>query len=536
MATVLGLHGGVTINQHEASACLIRDGKILGLFEEERYLRQKSAYGRLPLLALRDLLAYTGVTIHDIDLVVTPGVTYTDGFAERISHWLRHHFGHSPRIEPVHHQLAHCATAFYGSGFADTTVVSLDSTGDGVAGFVCSGTTDGGLDIIRRVRPDQSLGAFYTLFTHLLGFEDGDEYKVMGLAPYGRRGVIDLSPVLGLEPRGWKIDPFFWQDDPRPRSPFEPIYDREVVAHLLKLKPRHGPIEQLHKDLAWAVQDRFEAAYLNFLEEAKRVTGSSSLAISGGCALNCSANRKVIYQGEFKDVYISPVCSDRGLSLGCAYLGSITLGDKPDPLKVPYLGRAYSNDEILSELVHNGVAYATTLDPAGRAAKLLNEGKIIGWFQGRSEAGARALGNRSILAPPLPQYKQKVNASIKFREEFRPFAPAAVKSHRSCGNIEDNFYTKGKEYPTMSATVDSRTPDWATTHIDGTARLQTVAPEDNQLFYHVINQSNYPFLLNTSFNLRGQPIVESPRDAIATFFSCGLDALIIGDCVVEKKQ
>lgn len=539
MSIVLGIHGGVYVRQHEASACVVVDGVPVALCEEERYLRQKGAYGRLPTNAVADALALAGHSIHDVDLVVTPGVTYFDGFAERIAEWLKHHFGHAPKIEAVHHQAAHCAAAFFGSGFKDATVVSLDASGDGCAGFVSHGK-NGKLNMVQRVPTQNSLGYFYTMMTYYLGFEEGDEYKVMGLAPYGRRGAIDLSDILALKPGGWHFaSSDYLRDDPPPVSPFEPSYDRDAVERLMKCPNRRprDPIGSFHKDVAWAVQDRFEAAYLNFLEEAKRQCGNErNLAIAGGCALNCSANRKLFYNGEFANVYVSPVASDRGLSLGCAYLGAHYLGDAPAPLKLPYLGHHYSGAGVRAELVANGVSFFTVSDPASHAADRLASGSVIGWFQGRSEAGARALGNRSILAPANDaKYRDLVNERVKLREDFRPFAPVVPTTH-----AEDYFDTRGKEFPTMSVTLDAigahRMP--AVVHVDGTARVQTLAHDDNPMLHELLRlyhtYSGSPVLLNTSFNLKGQPIVETPRDALMTFFGSGLDALIIGDCVVTK--
>ena len=538
MSAVLGIHGGVTSNQHEASACLIVDGRVVALCEEERYTRIKGSYGVLPARAVRECLRIGGITINDVDLVVTPGCTY-DFFNERISDWLQHHFGHAPRVESVHHQMAHCAAAFYGSGYDDATVVSLDASGDAAAGFICHGTKDG-LKLVKRVPTANSLGYFYTLMTHYLGFEDGDEYKVMGLAPYGARGrELDLAAILELRPGGWLFHNDFLRSDPSPKSPFEPMYDREKMRLVIGRPNRvpSDPLDAFWKDVAWAVQDRFEAAYLNFMEGVKSETGSANIAIAGGCSLNCAANRKLVYQGEFRNAYISPVASDRGLALGCAYLGAVSCGDKPGPLKLPYLGTEYTNDQIRSELEANGISYSIVFNPHEAAARLLDEGRIIGWFQGRSEAGARALGNRSILAQAHDKkHRDAVNARIKYRESFRPFAPAIALEA-----AETYFRTDGREYPTMSATVDVLKP-WqaqAVTHVDGTARLQTVTEKDNPLFHALLTSygqySGAPMVLNTSFNLKGQPIVETPRDALMTFFGCGLDDLIIGDFHVSKR-
>ena len=234
------------------------------------------------------------------------------------------------------------------------------------------------------------------------------------------------------------------------------------------------------------------------------------------------------------------MASDRGLALGCAYYGATVSGDNPWPIWNAYLGSSYSNDSMLAELDSNNIAYEETADPAGTAAGMLANGKIVGWYQGRSEAGARALGNRSILAACTSEdMKEKVNAKIKYREEFRPFAPAVLSE-----KAEDYFRTDGIDFPYMSFTLDA-VPGKAVgipavVHIDGTARVQTVRSSDNELYYDLIYKycglTGTPVILITSFNLKGQPIIETPRDALMTFFGCGLDALVMGNFVVRKAD
>lgn len=535
---VLGLHGGVTIGQHEPSAALVVNGKVVAFCEEERYLRIKSSYGYLPNYSIRACLKMANIKWEDIDLIVTPGISYDD-FESRIRSYLTHHYGSCPKIERIHHQMAHLAVAFYGSGLEESLVVSLDATGDGASSMAAYATRTHGIKVLRQIPTHESIGFFYTLMTYYLGFEDGDEYKVMGLAPYGQPNV-DLTKIIKPVKGGWEFDWSFIRKEPAPRSPFEPTY-AEKISEVLGFPPRlpSNEINDFYKNVARSTQAVFEDCLLSFINDLKTTSPSSrNLCYAGGVALNCSANKKLLYSSDFDNVYVSPIASDRGLAVGCAYYGAVMLGDKPWPLHSPYLGSSYSNDHIENELVANGISFREIDDPCKEGARLLADNKILGWFQGRSEGGARALGNRSILANCASvDMRNNVNKKIKYREEFRPFAPAILFEHS-----KKYFYTRERDLPTMSFTVDA-VPEYATqiqavVHVDNTARVQTVRSSDNELFYDLIKKYNHfsgvPVILNTSFNLKGQPIVETPRDALMTYFGCGLDALIMGNFVLEK--
>ncbi len=535
---VLGLHGGVTIGQHEPGAALIVDGRVVAICEEERYLRIKSAYGHLPKYSIDACLKIANIAWEDVDVVVTTGITYDD-FEARIRDYLRHTFGSCPRLERVHHQEAHLAATFYGSGLDDALVLSLDATGDGACGMFGRATREGGIEVEDVWPTTSSIGFFYTLMTYYLGFADGDEYKVMGLAPYGNANV-DLSKIIKPDSTGWSFDWSSVRSDPPLRSPFEPAYAAKV-ADLIG-QPNRVPgteVTQFHKDVARSAQAAFEECFMSLVRHLKsRAPEARNLCYAGGVALNCSANRKLFYSDMFDNFYVSPVSSDRGLALGCAYHGAVLAGDKPWRLASPYQGSSYSNDQMRNELQSNGITFSEVDDPAEAAAGLLADDRIIGWYQGRSEAGARALGNRSILANcGSSDMKEKVNARIKYREEFRPFAPSAL-----CDRAEEYFDTRGRALPHMCITVDTQ-PDKSeeiasVVHVDATARLQTVRSSDNELYYKVIKDfsehTGAPVILNTSFNLKGQPIVETPRDALMTFFGCGLDALVMGNFVIQK--
>jgi len=537
---VLGFHGGVTIGQHEPGAALVVNGRVLAVCEEERYLRNKSSYGHLPYYSIKACLEIGGISFDDIDLVVATGITYDD-HVDRISDYLRHTFGHCPKVELIHHQHAHLATSFYGSGFDSSLCLSLDATGDGSCGMLAHATKKDGIKILETIPTSNSLGYFYTLMTYYLGFSDGDEYKVMGLAPYGEPSY-DLSKIVRPVDGGWEFQNTFVRSEPVVRSPFEPLYS-EKVAELLGQPSRipGSEMTEFHRNIARSTQAIMETCLLSVAKELKRrVPDESNLCYAGGIALNCSANRSLQNSGMFENIHVSPLSSDRGLALGCAYMGAVSLGDTPWPLLDAYLGSSYSNDVIRAELEANSVPFEEVDDPCAVAAGLLNEDKILGWYQGRSEAGARALGNRSIIAAcGDATMRDKVNARIKYREEFRPFAPSALH-----GQADEYFRTDGVDYPYMCFTVDVH-PEKADSiravaHVDNSARLQTVRSSNNEMYFDLIQKyqklSDMPVILNTSFNLKGQPIVETPRDALMTFYGCGLDALVLGNFIVRKDR
>lgn len=536
---VLGIHGGLTLRQHEPSAALVVDGKVVAACEEERYLRIKDCYGRMPTAAIQACLDKAGLTIHDVDLVVSPGITYNH-FSESISLYLKHEFGHAPRLERIHHQEAHIAAAFYSSGYDDALCVALDNSGDGACGMVAVASKKDGLRVVKEVPNTNSLGMFYTLMTYYLGYSDGDEYKVMGLAPYGKPD-IDLTAVVKPVPGGWEFARNFVRANPPILSPFEPVYTEDLERLLGQPHRQPGSeLTQFHRDIAASTQAALEKCIFSILDDViKTGNGSRNLCLAGGVAMNCVANGKVLMSGQIDRMFVPPAASDRGLALGCAYVGAVRLGDKPEPLHSPGLGGVYGDAEIHKELKGNGIPFREVSDPSEEAARLIAADQIIGWHQGASEFGARALGFRSILSKPGGvEFKNTVNAKIKYREDFRPFAPAVAYDR-----AEETFVTRGADSPYMAFTFDAKekTTDalGAVVHVDGSARLQTVRPGENALFYKVLTElgrlTGLPVALNTSFNLKGQPIVETPRDALMTFFGCGLDHLVVGSFVVSKR-
>ena len=326
---ILGIHGGVTLGQHEPAAAVIIDGNVEAVCEEERYLRFKSGYGHLPYYSIYACLRQANIRWEDVDLIISPGSTYQD-HSKRIRNYLSRKFGSCPRIKLIHHQLAHLAATFFGSGFQDSLVLSLDATGDGSCGMLGYASKDQGIKIYEKIPNRNSIGFFYTLMTYYLGFVDGDEYKVMGLAPYGKAN-IDLSKILKVTKDGWKFNDSFMRKNPVIRSPFEVLY-ADKLEKLLGV-PGRTPQKELnnyYKNLAASTQSTLENCLVSAIKYlSKKKPDCKNLCYAGGVALNCSANQKLYDTGLFKNFYVSPVSSDRGLALGCAYYGSDMVKEKP---------------------------------------------------------------------------------------------------------------------------------------------------------------------------------------------------------------
>ena len=535
---ILGIHGGVTLNQHEASACVVVNGRIKAATEEERYTRNKSSYGLLPFFSIKACLEKSNIKFSDVDLVVSTGITYKNQ-KERLNFFLKHNFGSEKKIYLIHHQDAHIASSFYSSKFKKALAFSLDASGDGNCGHVSLCDEDE-IKKVSEMKNDNSLGFFYTLMTHYLGFNDGDEYKVMGLAPYGKPN-IDLNKILKITKSGWKLNKSFIRNVPKIKSPFEPMYSNKLITLLGKPRTPGTKINRFHENLAASVQQQFENAFLSYcIFLKKKYPDYKNLCLSGGAVLNCSANGKLLQTGLFEDIYIPPMPSDRGLSVGCAYLGSKKFNIKKISNQNPYLGESYSRKKIIRELKSNGINFIQPKNLSKFCAEHIHKNKIIGLFQGRSEIGARALGNRSIISNARSiRMRDTVNEKIKFREKFRPFAPVILNEYTN-----EYFENYDKKFPYMStvlkATQKAKKTIPAVIHIDGSARVQTVDKKSNKILYDLINSyyklSGIPVLLNTSFNLKGEPIVETPRDAIKTFFGCGIDLLVLGSIVIMKDS
>ena len=531
---ILGIHGGVTIQQHDAAAALIVDGKLICCVEEERLVRVKTSTGLLPIHSILACLAEAKLTIRDVDLVALPGETYED-LAGRTREWMLHHFGYAPKIKSVNHQTAHLASAYYQSGFEHAMCISYDAYGDGISGALAIADSSG-IKIIETLPGENSLGVFYATMTSFLGFKPGeDEYKVMGLAPYGIPS-IDLSFFCRPTKEGYFSDSSYFRER-KSATQLEPYYSKKLTDILGEPRRKGDAIGEHYKNIAASTQSTLESSIISLVTRLYNQTGQRNLCIAGGVALNCSANRSIAKLPFVDNLFIQPASSDRGLALGCALYEAVENGDELQSIKHVFYGPSHSDQEIESAIKLAGISAKKLNDPSEVAAGLLCKGKIIAWYQGRSEYGPRALGHRSILADPgLPGMKDEINKRIKFREEFRPFAPSVLEERYK------EIYDLSAPSPFMTIACDVKN-GWAiklpaTTHINNTARVQTVNKDIDPEYHSLINNfekvTGRPVLLNTSFNIMGQPIVERPLEALANFYSCGIDALVIGNWLIEK--
>jgi carbamoyltransferase len=554
---------GINYSQmHDSAACIVRDGELLFAVAEERLSRAKHD-ARFPTNAIRACLDFAKVGADRLDEVCfgwqTAGpvfrhdlkcyaagempLTYLNGLNSTLhflSMWhqesgakkFAQQFGPTrPKMRFVDHHLAHAISAYAYSGFDEAAVAVMDGRGAWEATSIWLGRS-GRLEHILTIPFPNSIGFFYSGFTEFLGFQpNSDEWKVMGLAPYGQPG-IDLSVFIDVKTMPYRVAA------------------RQVAANgtssLAKASARLGArrvpeseIEGRHKNIAYAVQDACETAMMNVVRMAIDKTRCRNVCLAGGVALNSKANGKILASGIVDKLFVQPAATDDGVALGAAlapYLDNS--GKLPNkPMRHGYWGPIFDGKAIESALRTYKLRYTRLEDPARTAAELLEQGKILGWFQGRMEFGPRALGSRSILADPRdPEMNAKVNNAVKFREWWRPFAPSLKKE------VAGEYLESATDSPFMIVTAqvrpEKRSLIPAVTHVDGSARPQTVEKEVNPLYWRLIDEfgkgTGVPVILNTSFNLRGEAIVHTPTDAIRTFFSSGMDALVMGSYLVEK--
>jgi carbamoyltransferase len=535
---VLGICGGVRLGNWDSAAALVVDGRTVAAVEEERFTRVKHAPGNLPTRAIQYCLEAGGIDIHDVDLVVFPGRTYRN-MTERLTDYFRFAHGHAPKIELCDHHAAHAASSYFTSGFDDALIVTFDFSGDGRATTISHGRADR-IELLQHWDFPQSLGLFYAMVTQHLGFDFGeDEYKVMGLASYGKP-TMDLSWLLKPGHGSYEMAPAILRrtgEGEPPLSPQERFYSSLMQERLGPGRTKRQKLTSFHEDLAASAQQLLEQTAIGLIEPFAARTGSRRLCLAGGVAMNCVMNQKLIEHGMFDQIYLPPAAGDAGLAMGAALL----FADKKVVQRLPSaaLGPGYDDGEIRHALEEVGASYRETDDPSATAAQAIADGRIVGWYQGRMEYGARALGHRSILADPRrPEMKDRVNAVVKFREKFRPFAPSVIE------DAAERYFEKTYDCPFMTSTFTVRPlmreslP--AVTHADGTARVQTVSASGEPAYHRLISEvgqrTGVPVVLNTSFNIKGQPIVENPNQAISTFFGSGLEVLVAGNFVIEKKE
>ena len=562
---------GINHYFHDSSACIMVDGELIVALEEERFNRDKHTRA-FPALAIEECLKIAGLAPSDIDHVAVsikpthrwatktlyalrrphkalPFIKHelVQGYfkQQRFRHWMKDTFGkNQPMVHQLQHPVTHAAGSYYASPYANAAILSLDGSGE----WACAWTGHGKGDEITCFSESDfpnSLGSVYEAVTEFCGFKPNyDEGKTMGLAPLGdatqyidaaRKVVtvndqglinVDLS-YFSYQYWGYRrCSPLFYQTFGEPR-------------------PFNGEFKDHHQDVAAAFQQVLEECALKLARQLKEKTNAAHLVIAGGVALNSVMNGRLLREAGFDDVYIMPAAGDNGTSIGAAYtvyhqvLGKPRIDLPTNAHMNPYIGNAYTDEEIEADLKRFKLTYTKSDDIATDAADLLERGNIIGWFQDRMEIGPRALGSRSILAnPAFPDMKRKINSEVKFREAYRPFAPSATVE----GAAE--FFDIEVEAPFMLKVcqVKENKQDIlpAITHVDGSARIQTVRADKHPSYHALIqelgNRTNVPVVLNTSFNIQGEPVVESPRDAIRCFYSTGLDALCIGSFVITKES
>ena len=546
---------------HDSSACIARDGELLFAVAEERISRIKHDAG-FPHHAIRACLEFVSVRPDELDAICVGwpaphrmilndlkcfgtgrfpvnyanvlNVTRTFASMAHQNGGFRRFtdiFGPTrARMRFVDHHLAHAISAYSYSGLDKAAVVVIDGRGAWEASSIWYGH-DGRLDHVLTIPFPNSLGLFYAQFTQYLGFvANSDEWKVMGLAPYGHPGV-NLSEFISVDHKSYHVN-----------APL--LFERKngTSAIAKRLGPERTPeseIDESFKNVAFAVQDACEVAMLSLVQLAMQKTNCRNVCLAGGVALNSKANGKIRASGLVDNIFVQPAASDDGVALGAVFASYLDNGGRlpMKPMRHAYLGPEYSDEEIEKALRTYKLRATKLENVAATTADLLASGKIIGWFQGRMEFGPRALGHRSILADPRdPEMNAKVNNAVKFREWWRPFAPSMLKE------VAAEYLEHACDSPFMIFTnpvrPEKRDVIPSVTHVDGSARPQTVEKDVSPLYWNLINEfgkrTGVPVLMNTSFNLRGEAIVNTPTDAVRTFFSSGMDALVIGSYLVEK--
>jgi len=427
--------------------------------------------------------------------------------------------------------LAHAISAYAYSGFEESAIVIMDGRGAWEATSIWHGK-DGRIEHVLTIPFPDSVGLFYSEFTAYLGFQrNSDEWKVMGLAPYGRPGV-KLDAFIDTEAGPYRVHT-------KRLSGNGSGSFSGITALLGAPRAAESEIDDRHKNTAYAVQDCCERAMMSVVRMAIEKTRCRNLCLAGGVALNSKANGKILASRLVDQIFVQPAASDDGVALGAALAPYMDNGGSlPNKaMRHAYLGPSFDDEAIETVLRTYKLRYTRLEDPAATAAELLSQGQILGWFQGRMEFAPRALGNRSILADPRdPEMNVKVNNAVKFREWWRPFAPSLKKEAAS------EYLESATDSPFMILTAQVRPEKRgvipSVTHVDGSARPQTVEKEINPLYWHLLDEfekrTGVPVIMNTSFNLRGEAIVHTPTDAVRTFYSSGMDALVIGNFLVEK--
>jgi len=600
---------GISCYYHDSAATIIVNNEIIAAVQEERFSRNKHT-PKFPINSIKYCLEETGLIIQELDAIVfydKPIVKFERllstfyevapkgliPFIKSIPIWLKEKlflkkliYENLKEIQPdlkrkdlnllfTEHHISHAASSFYPSNLKESAILTIDGVGEWCTASICHGN-DKKIEILKELHFPHSVGLLYSAFTYYLGFRvNSGEYKLMGLAPYGieksketQRFIEKIkSEIVDIKEDGsvflnQKYFKYTYGNRMIKEKKFEELFG-------INTRKEEEEISQTHCNMALAIQKITEEIVLNMVKEAKIITNSKNLCLSGGVALNCVANGKIEDLKLFEKIYIQPASGDAGGSLGAAYaINHMYFGNdrvytnEYDLMKGSYLGPYFSKKDILitnrrNKAVYN---YFDSFEKLSQdVAKLISEGNIVGWFQGRSEFGPRALGNRSILADPRnPKMQKKINLKIKYREGFRPFAPSVLEEDYNYffeGEIISPYMLMVKKIKQKIKTIlpndyeslnywdklyTKRSKLQSITHVDFSARIQTVNKKTNPRYYSLIKNfkeiSGVGVVINTSFNVRGEPIVNNPEDAFKCFMNTEMDYLVINNFIYDKKN
>tara|TARA_A100001037_G_scaffold195206_2_gene174765 strand:+ start:1785 stop:3620 length:1836 start_codon:yes stop_codon:yes gene_type:complete len=591
---------GISAFYHDSAAALVDDGKIVAAAQEERFTRKKHD-SQFPAAAVGYCLQEADCELGDVDYVVfydKPFLKFErlvetylafaprgfKSFRKALPLWLKEKlfqksllkqelqrvspdFDWEERLLFAEHHQSHAASAFFPSPFEESVVLTMDGVGEWATTSVTIGKGNS-LETVREIHFPHSLGLLYSAFTYYTGFKvNSGEYKVMGLAPYGEPRYADriLDNVIDLKPDGtFRLDQSYFEyctGLKMTNGKFDELFGGAA----------RGPEElltQRHMDLAASIQAVTEEVVLRLTKSLAAETGIRNLCLAGGVALNCVANGKILRDGAFDKIWIQPAAGDAGGALGAAlaafhvHLGhDRQVSNELDAMSGSYLGPAFSPEEVRQQLDDSGAKYQEVSDDdlIDQTAHALANGKAVGWLQGRMEFGPRALGSRSIIADPRsPSMQKMLNLKVKYRESFRPFAPSILREEVSdwfemdddspymllvAGISEDRRRTMTEDEETLFGIDKLNVPRSeipAVTHVDYSARVQTVHRETNPRYHRLLTafkrNTGCPVLVNTSFNVRGEPIVCTPTDAFRCFMGTELDLLVAGNCILRKEE
>jgi carbamoyltransferase len=558
---------GISAFYHDSAAALLRDGELVGAAHEERFTRKRHDPA-LPVEATRYCLEAGGIGIDDLDYVVfydKPFIklerillTYLatfprslPSFTKSIPIWLKEklwiprligdQLGYAGEVLFAEHHQSHAASAFLPSPYEEAAILTCDGVGEWATTTLGVGRGNQ-IELLREIRFPHSLGLLYSAFTYYLGFKvNSAEYKVMGAAPYGEPRYVQkiYDELLDLREDGsFRLNMKYFAYD----YGLTMTNDRFAKLFGQPVRSMEGPMEQFHWDMAASVQQVTEEIVLRMVRHLHERTGLPNLVMAGGVALNCVANGRIVREGPFENLWVQPAAGDAGGALGAALFANHCILEKPRVLRMnhAFWGPAFSDEAIEKYLTQRGAVHRRLSrdEMIRETARVLDEEQaVVGWFQGRMEWGPRSLGSRSILADPRNEENWKrVNLKIKFRESFRPFAPACLAEKAS------EWFEIDRESPYMLLVCQVREgrniP--AVTHVDGSARLQTVTRDAHPEFYDLISEfdrrTGCPVVINTSFNVRGEPIVCSPDDAYKCFMRTNMDVLVLGNHVLRKQD